>query len=219
MTVLRLMSLVMTPPTVSIPKVRGVTSSSSSSWPPSPDRIPAWTAAPYATASSGLMPLLGSLPLKKSLINCWIFGIRVEPPTNTISSICVFLKPASSRTFLTGLRVFWKRSLLSSSNLALVSVSEKSTPSTRLSISIRAWCVELRARLPFSTSRRSFCRALLSLLMSLSYFFLMTLMKWSITRWSKSSPPKWVSPLVATTSKTPLSMVRSETSNVPPPRS
>ena len=40
-----------------------------------------------------------------------------------------------------------------------------------------------------------------------------------MTRWSKSSPPRWVSPFVASTSNTPLSMVSSVTSNVPPPRS
>jgi hypothetical protein len=51
--------------------------------------------------------------------------------------------------------------------------------------------------------------------MSLLYFFLISLMKYSITRWSKSSPPRWVSPWVAMTSKTPLSMVRMETSKVP----
>merc|ERR1712078_777389 len=55
--------------------------------------------------------------------------------------------------------------------------------------------------------------------MSLPVFLLKTLMKCSMTRWSKSSPPKCVSPLVATTSKTPLSIVSSDTSNVPPPRS
>ena len=36
---------------------------------------------------------------------------------------------------------------------------------------------------------------------------------------SKSYPPKWVSPAVAFTSKTPSSIVRRETSNVPPPKS
>ncbi|CAH1980669.1 unnamed protein product [Acanthoscelides obtectus] len=40
-----------------------------------------------------------------------------------------------------------------------------------------------------------------------------------MTRWSKSSPPRWVSPLVATTSNTPLSIVRRDTSKVPPPKS
>ena len=41
-------------------------------------------------------------------------------------------------------------------------------------------------------------------------------MKCCMTRWSKSSPPRCVSPFVATTSKTPLSMVNSDTSKVPP---
>lgn len=36
-----------------------------------------------------------------------------------------------------------------------------------------------------------------------------------IHRMSKSSPPRWVSPDVATTSKKPLSMLSSDTSNVP----
>ncbi len=36
---------------------------------------------------------------------------------------------------------------------------------------------------------------------------------------SKSSPPRWVSPAVAFTSKMPSSMVRMDTSKVPPPRS
>jgi hypothetical protein len=40
-----------------------------------------------------------------------------------------------------------------------------------------------------------------------------------MTRWSKSSPPRCVSPLVATTSNTPSSIVSSDTSNVPPPKS
>jgi len=39
----------------------------------------------------------------------------------------------------------------------------------------------------------------------------------SLPTWSKSSPPKCVSPFVAFTSKTPLSMVKRVTSKVPPP--
>jgi len=61
------MILVMTPPTVSIPKVKGVTSIKIRSLVCSlysPPKIPPWTAAPYATASSGLIPLFGSFPLK-----------------------------------------------------------------------------------------------------------------------------------------------------------
>ena len=37
--------------------------------------------------------------------------------------------------------------------------------------------------------------------------------------WSKSSPPRWVSPFVDFTSKTPSPSSRIEISNVPPPRS
>ena len=66
-TVFRPMSLVMTPPTVSMPIVRGLTSRSTrspvSSSPPS---TPACTAAPYATASSGLIPRLGSCSYPKN---------------------------------------------------------------------------------------------------------------------------------------------------------
>ena len=37
--------------------------------------------------------------------------------------------------------------------------------------------------------------------------------------WSRSSPPRCVSPFVAFTSKTPSPMSRIEMSNVPPPKS
>jgi hypothetical protein len=62
MVVLRSMSLVMTPPLVSMPSDSGVTSSSRMSL-TSPLSTPAWTAAPTATTSSGLTALLGSLPV------------------------------------------------------------------------------------------------------------------------------------------------------------
>mmetsp|Transcript_24358 Transcript_24358/g.62816 ORF Transcript_24358/g.62816 Transcript_24358/m.62816 type:complete len:315 (-) Transcript_24358:538-1482(-) len=222
MTVLRGMSFVMTPPTVSMPSVSGVTSSSSRSFvssPPSPERMPPCTAAPYATASSGLMPLFGSFPLKKSFNNCCTLGMRVEPPTSTISSISDFFSSESSITFSTGPSVFLKRSRHSSSKRARVSVSEKSMPSWSDSISTRTWCWVESARFARSTSRRSFWIARLSLLGSLVCLRLNTLSRCWITRLSKSSPPRCVSPEVAITSKTPLSMVRSDTSNVPPPRS
>ncbi|CAH2006658.1 unnamed protein product [Acanthoscelides obtectus] len=109
------------PPTVSIPRVSGLTSSSTiASVSCSPDRTPACTAAPYATASSGLIPREGSLPPKKSFTNCWILGIRVDPPTNTISSMSFLFMSASSSTFCTGFSVDRNRSMFSSSNLALL---------------------------------------------------------------------------------------------------
>lgn len=58
---------VITPPAVSIPNDNGVTSNnnkSCTSSEPCPVKIAACTAAPYATASSGLIDLLGSFPLK-----------------------------------------------------------------------------------------------------------------------------------------------------------
>ncbi len=58
MVVLRSIILVNTPPRVSIPRDNGVTSSSSTlPVPSSPERTPAWIAAPTATHSSGLTPL------------------------------------------------------------------------------------------------------------------------------------------------------------------
>ena len=53
-------SLVITPPNVSIPKDRGVTSRSTTSL-TSPPRTPPCIAAPRATTSSGLTDLFGSL--------------------------------------------------------------------------------------------------------------------------------------------------------------
>jgi len=45
----------------------------------------AWTAAPYATASSGLIDLFGYFPLKYSCKSSITFGILVDPPTKTTS--------------------------------------------------------------------------------------------------------------------------------------
>ncbi|KAK3921344.1 Chorismate synthase [Frankliniella fusca] len=78
----------MTPPAVSMPMDSGVTSSSSRSCTTSllsPCRMAHCTAAPYATASSGLMDWLSSLPPKKSLSMRCIRGILVDPPTSTTS--------------------------------------------------------------------------------------------------------------------------------------
>lgn len=170
----------MTPPTVSIPKERGVASimtSPSVSSDCSPQIIPPYTAAPKAKASSGLIPVFGSFPLKKSFTSCLILGIRVDPPTKTISSISYFLSSDYSRASQTGPRDFLKRSLLSSSNLALVIDSSRLTPSTRSSISIVTSCWEERALLVFSTSLFNFYMALLSALISTYYFFFKSLIK------------------------------------------
>ena len=85
MVVLRSISLVITPPLVSMPRVSGVTSSSRTSL-TSPASTPAWMAAPTATTSSGLTPRCGSLPVS-SLTFSWTAGMRVMPPTSTTWSI------------------------------------------------------------------------------------------------------------------------------------
>ena len=161
MTVLRGMSLVITPPTVSMPCVKGATSRSRMSLvssPPSPLRMPPCTAAPNATASSGFTPLLGSLPSKYSLSRDCTLGMRVEPPTSTISSIWDFFMPASSIAFFTGPMVLRNRSLLSSSKRARVRGSEKSSPSNRDSISTRTWCWLDSERCWWRQPRRRRCR-------------------------------------------------------------
>ena len=91
--VLRSISLVNTPPSVSMPSDSGVTSSSSTSL-TSPASTPPWIAAPIATTSSGLTPLWGSLP-KNSLTTFWIAGMRVWPPTSTTSSMSLASTPES----------------------------------------------------------------------------------------------------------------------------
>ena len=85
--VLRSISLVITPPLVSMPSVSGVTSSSSTSL-TSPASTPAWIAAPTATTSSGLTPRCGSLPVSSLTFSCTA-GMRVMPPTRTTWSIVV----------------------------------------------------------------------------------------------------------------------------------
>ncbi len=62
----------------------------------------------------------------------------VQKHTNTISLRSVFLSLASSSTLVMGPRIFLNRSMFSSSNLARVSVSIRSTPSWKFSISMRA---------------------------------------------------------------------------------
>ena len=83
--VLRSMSLVITPPLVSMPSVSGVTSSRSTSF-TSPASTPAWMAAPTATTSSGFTPRCGSLPVSDLTFSCTA-GMRVMPPTITTWSI------------------------------------------------------------------------------------------------------------------------------------
>ena len=150
-------------------------------------------------------------------------GIRVEPPTKITSSMSDVLMPASERAFLQGSIVRWIKSSQICSNLARVSVLTKclGIPSTGMMYG-RLISVEVEldnSILAFSAASFSRCRAIGSLRKSTPSSFKNSSAKKSMILWSKSSPPKWVSPLVDLTSNTPSPNSRIEISNVPPPRS
>ena len=79
------------PSTAVRPPINPMVSSSGS------DSRAARIAAPRATASSGLTPNSGVLPVTFSSI-CRTAGIRVEPPTRRTLSICAQVSCASCRT-------------------------------------------------------------------------------------------------------------------------
>ena len=84
--VLRSMTRVQTPPSVSMPSESGVTSSRSKPC-TDPDRTPPCKHAPMATHSSGLMPLNGREPVMDWTRSCTA-GMRLEPPT--ISTLLIW---------------------------------------------------------------------------------------------------------------------------------
>eukprot|EP00906_Rhabdomonas_costata_P035531 RCo049919 len=221
MVLLRLIRRVNTPPRVSMPKLSGVTSSRSTSL-TSPFRTPPWIAAPIATTSSGFTPLKGSF-LKMSRAMSTTLGIRVIPPTSTTSWICSGWRPASARHFLHGSTHFRMRGSTKDSYFARVRVTATWTgPSGPPLMKGRLMSVCLAddsSILAFSQASRIRCRAILSLEMSKPLVFLKSSSTQSVSRLSKSSPPRKVSPLVAFTSNTPPAISRMEISKVPPPRS
>lgn len=122
-------STVITPPMVSIPRDKGVASKTTMSSNPLswvPESTAAQTAAPQAIASSGLMSLDGSFPLKNCLTSSTIFGILVDPPTKTTSYTWAFPIAASFKTCSTGPMHYLNIERQSSSNLGLVIVVTKS---------------------------------------------------------------------------------------------
>ncbi len=116
--VLRGISVVITPPSVSRPRLNGVTSSSSTSV-TSPPMTPACKAAPIATTSSGFTLLFGSLPVSLRT-SSWTIGIRVAPPTRTTSSRSPALMLASCNARLNGSTMRCTRPSVSCSNFERV---------------------------------------------------------------------------------------------------
>ncbi len=80
-------------------------------------------------------------------------------------------------------------------------------------------CIVESSHLAFSAASFRRCSAIGSLRTSMPVCLRNSSAMWSMRRWSQSSPPRWVSPLVESTSNTPSPMSRIDTSNVPPPRS
>ena len=165
---------VITLPSVSIPKLSGVTSSSTKSS-TSPVKTPPWIAAPIATTSSGLTSLLGSLPVSRLTSSC-THGIRVDPPTSNTLSKSLELRLASFKASFTCLVVLSTKSLIKSSNLALVNVTSKcSGPLVPCVINGKLILVVtalLKSFLAFSEASFNLWRASLSVLKSIPFCFL-----------------------------------------------
>ena len=188
----------------------------------SPVSTAAWTAAPIATTSSGLTPLCGSLP-KSCLTASWTFGMRVWPPTSTTSSTSLAVTPESCIACRHGPSERSTRSATSDSSLARVSVITRCFGPLASAVMngrlISVCTVELSSTLAFSEASFSRCSAIRSFRRSMPFSLPNSVAIQSMIRWSKSSPPRWVSPFVALTSKTPSPISRMEMSKVPPPRS
>ena len=156
---------VATPPKVSMPKVKGVTSNSKTSL-TSPCRTPACTAAPTATTSSGLTFKFGSLP-KNSLTFCCTKGMRVIPPTSNTSSISLAVKPASFKAAWQGPIVFSTRPPTNSSNFARnIFITKCLGPLA--SVVIKGWLISVSmvvdsSILAFSAASFILCKANVSL--------------------------------------------------------
>ena len=216
-------SFVATPPMVSMDRESGVTSRRRiSPAPASPPNLPPWIAAPMATHSSGFRVLLGSLPVSCFTFSC-AANIRVEPPTRRTLESSDAESPASFRAFCTGIAVLSTRSLVSSSNFALVRfISRCFGPSALAVMNGRLMLVVVAVDssfFAFSAASFNLWRAILSPDRSMPSAFLNSSIIHWVTRLSKSSPPRRVSPLVARTSMTPSPISMMETSKVPPPKS
>mmetsp|Transcript_21890 Transcript_21890/g.44850 ORF Transcript_21890/g.44850 Transcript_21890/m.44850 type:complete len:333 (-) Transcript_21890:924-1922(-) len=222
MVVLRLMSTVATPPRVSTPKERGETSRSTMSF-TSPAKTPACTAAPTATTSSGFTLWLGALPPASSWAKVWIEGMRVEPPTRTISLTSLALILASFKACSTGVLQRLMSSPAICSNLARERLDSMCLGPVASAVmkgkEILASCTPESSIFAFSAASVRRCKACRSLRRSMPSAFWNSEAIHFTTTLSKSSPPRWVSPLVESTSQTPSPTSRTETSKVPPPRS
>ena len=131
--------------------------------------------------------------------------------------------PASDNALSTGVLHLFNKSLDKSSNLALVKDKSKCFgPFASAVINGKLILVSItedNSHLAFSAASLTRCIACLSFLKSIPSCFWNSSQIQSITFWSKSSPPRCVSPDVERTSCTPSPISKIETSKVPPPKS
>ena len=204
--VLRGISTVMTPPSVSTPSESGVTSSRTTPL-TSPARTAPWIAAPMATTSSGLTPLCGSFP--KSCVHA-VLDLR-HPRLAADEHDLVDVLRGDSASFI----AFWH-----GGDRALDEVGDQRFelgPRQRhrqvlgpagvggdereVDVGLQRGA-ELDLRL-LGGFAQALQRHAVPAQVDAVFAFLNSSAIQSITRWSKLSPPRWVSPLVALTSKTP----------------
>ena len=167
-------NFVNTPPYVSIPNDNGVTSSNTKSL-TSPESTPPCIAAPIATHSSGFIPLSGSFPVIFLTASCTA-GTLVEPPTNKTLCKSLAVIPASFKACSTGTFVASTKSLINSSNLALVNVTSKCFGPVLSAVMngklICVCCIPDNSILAFSAASFNLCIAILSVLKSIPFDFL-----------------------------------------------
>jgi len=149
--------------------------------------------------------------------------MRVMPPTRITSSIFSLARPESRRQFSTGAMLRSIRSPTSCSSFARLSATFRCfgpLASAVMNGRLMSVLCELdSSHFAFSAASFRRCSAIASLDKSMPFSFLNSATSQSMIRWSKSSPPRCVSPLVAFTSNTPSPISSTEMSNVPPPRS
>ena len=150
-----------------------------------------------ATTSSGLTPLWGSLPVS-DWTRSWTAGMRVEPPTRTTWSMSVVLRPASLMACSKGPLHASTRSEVSSLNLARVSFRSRCFGPSEVAVMngrlIWVSWTEDSSILAFSAASFRRWVAILSADRSTPSVSLNDLTSQSMTRWSQSSPPRWVLP-------------------------
>ena len=214
-------SLVATPPRVSMPRDRGVTSRSSTSL-TSPARTAPWMAAPMETHSMGSMPrwILG--PTTDST-KFWTMGILVGPPTMMILSILSGFRWASDMACSMDCLHLETMGSTSSSSLARVTVWIRCLgplASEEMNGRLISVCMVVDSSIfAFSQASLTLQNAMLSWARSMPVSFWNSPMTNLVRASSMSDPPSWVSPEVDSTSNTPSLKSMMVTSRVPPPRS